>query len=150
MRQKINRLKFGALKYFYIFVHIINQKTFTMANIGIHISAKVARAKFDCNRGFGLCDIVIDIDINFMRGILTIDSEEGTASLEFLEKPITDGSDTFYIEKNIKLPLKAAEYLGYKNIQILRGEYPFNTFTSKFGVVERIQVNLKDDEDCCC
>src|SRR5690625_1348526 len=120
-----------------------------MAKIGIHISAKIARAKFDCNRGFGLCDVVVDININFLRAILTVYTEENTGTLQLLEKPTTEGSETFFIDKNVKLPQRAAEHLGFKNVQLLRGEYPFNTLTSKYGIVEKIQVNLKD-EDCSC
>lgn len=84
--------------------------------IGITISAKVARAKKDCKSGFGLCDITIEIEFG-IRAIFTVD-------------------------RNVALPQKAANCLGYENVNVLRGVYNYDTCASQFGTVKGIQVEL--------
>lgn len=127
-----------------------NLNLIIMANIDVHISFKVARAKHDCLKGFGICNFTVDIDISLLRGKLVIDTESNTAQLHFLSTPNTYGEEVFGVDKNVKLPRKAAEFLGYESVTLLRGEYPFNTLTSEFGIVEKIQVDLKKEGDCEC
>lgn len=85
-----------------------------------------------------------------MRGKLVVDTESNTAQLHFLSMPNTYGEEVFGIDKNVKLPRAAADFLGYESVTLLRGEYPFNTLTSQFGIVEKIQVDLKKEGDCGC
>jgi len=58
-----------------------------------------------------------------------------------------DGEKRFFIDRDIKLPRESSKFLGYENIILLRGEYPFNTFTSQFGIVERIQIVLTKENE---
>lgn len=111
--------------------------------IKITISAKIARAKKDCKSGFGLCDITIEIESG-IRAVFTVDEETQTATLEFLTIPSGSscGEDGFFVDKNVALPQKAANCLGYENVNILRGIYQYDTCSSQFGTVKGIQVEL--------
>jgi hypothetical protein len=111
--------------------------------ISITISAKVARPKKDCKSGFGLCDITIEIEFG-IRARLIVDEENQTASLEFLTLPpgSSCGEEGFYVDRNVVLPQKAANCLGYSNVNILRGVYAYDTCKSQFGTVTGMQVEL--------
>lgn len=111
--------------------------------IGITISAKVARAKKDCKSGFGLCDITIEIEFG-IRAIFTVDEETQTATLEFLTIPpgSSCGEEGFFVDRNVAIPQKAANCLGYENVNVLRGVYNYDTCASQFGTVKGIQVEL--------
>jgi len=115
-------------------------------DIEIHISFKVGRVKYGCLRGFGICDVSIDIDINLMRGRLLLDTDKNIGQLHFLSMPTTYGEEVFVIDRDIKLPRRMSERLGYDSVILMRGEYYYNTFTSQFGVVEGIQVYLQKGE----
>jgi len=114
-----------------------------MADIGITLSAKVARAKFDCKKGFGLCDITIEIEFG-IRSNFTVDTEADTATLEFLSIPpgSSCGEEGFFVDREVSLPQKAANCLGYERVNILRGVYDYDTCASQFGTVKGIQVEL--------
>ncbi|MEW6773802.1 MAG: hypothetical protein AB1304_07370 [Bacteroidota bacterium] len=112
------------------------------------VTIYVARPKFQCERGFGICKIVIVIgDANnpSTRAIIKLDEENQKADLEFLNYPpnANCSENIFYIDEDKELPHKAAQCLGFKRVTLLRGEYEYDTCISQYGTVKNIMVKLE-------
>ena len=114
-----------------------------MADIVTVITVQMGRSKFNCEKGFGICSITIEFEFG-IRSNFTVDTEANTATLEFLSIPPESscGEEGFFVDREVSLPQKAANCLGYERVTILKGVYDYDTCGSQFGTVKGIQVEL--------
>ena len=100
----------------------------------VHIEIDIARPKFNCERGFGLCKLVIE---NTARAVNTESANIELATSKSLTLTFdrdlsaerTDGSTDFVVDTDVIVGQAVSDVLGKSSVTIKAGTYKYDPYT---------------------
>jgi uncharacterized lipoprotein YbaY len=100
---------------------------------GIVITIYFGKPSANC-RGFGFCDITIELSLSDRAVPAAATWENGRLHLSNLAEP-PDKSDVLVVEKDIVLDSATSRALGYEQVTVKAGQYPMDYTTNPHGHV---------------
>jgi len=144
MKKGIKIFLSALLLFFGIVVFAFNTSE-SPKKIKIKITAKLHKPSLDCKRGFGLCDVNVDIDWERLAGVPGEAELDGnTLTVNFTRDIV--GSDPSLVRENtsvmtiteedaLSLSQATAEKLGQSAVKIKPGIYKVDYSTNRFGTI---------------